>query len=227
MPSSSACSAFKPAVPSASTKNDSALSNHRFALSPCSSWSQAAWTSAGTTSSRHTQNSAVSTSSSAAALPGLHGEQLLPTRRPVLPGQRREVRDGLARGRGAAGEDGPRRARPGCGGCRPGRPRPGGSTNRGAARGRGTPARPAERGSTDDVPSGPQDARRRVHEPGLLHRQRPDLLQHRRNPLGQQVRVMGEGRVDQARRPFDPANRDSSNRKTKLAFSAMRSRRPR
>ncbi len=70
VPSSFECSALSPARPSAKTTNDRALSNHRFALLPCSSRSQAWWASAGTTSSRQTANSAVSTTSRAARLSG-------------------------------------------------------------------------------------------------------------------------------------------------------------
>jgi len=69
VPSSSQCSTLMPAVPSANTMSDTALSNHRLPLSPWSNWSQAARSSAGVRSSRHTQNNAVSMVSSAAALP--------------------------------------------------------------------------------------------------------------------------------------------------------------
>ncbi len=40
-PSRRQCSSLMPALPSANTINDIALSNQRLALSPCSSWSHA------------------------------------------------------------------------------------------------------------------------------------------------------------------------------------------
>jgi hypothetical protein len=70
VPSRPQCSTLMPARPSANTTNETALSNQRLPLSPCSSWSQAFSVSAGAKSSRHTQNRARSIVSSAAAFVG-------------------------------------------------------------------------------------------------------------------------------------------------------------
>lgn len=70
VPSSVLCSQLRPALPSGKTMKERALSNQRFALSPCRTRSAAARSSAGVSPSRDRHSSAVSTVSRAAGLAG-------------------------------------------------------------------------------------------------------------------------------------------------------------